>query len=121
MSKSYNKYNNRPNKEAKSTEKVEKAVEEIKDIIEDLKETPEEVFKTDDKEIKIEENIAIVNTPRLNFRVEPSKDSKILTILNQNDQVIVKAYDKIWSKVTFKNGNECIDGFVMSEFIDIKK
>ena len=70
------------------------------------------------KEEKTETKIMYVNTVTLNVREKADTNSKIVTQLNQNDEVtVIKAVDNTWSKV--KSGN--YEGYTASQYLSNKK
>lgn len=70
------------------------------------------------KEEKSENKKMYVSTVTLNLREKADTDSKILTQLNQNDEVtVVKVVDNTWSKVEFKN----YEGYTASKYLSEKK
>ena len=92
------------NKKQKN-KKVEEPVEIVPEVIE---ETPEV--------IQLKEGI--VNCNKLNVRIEPKKDSDILSIISQNDVVqILDDSDEEFYKVMISDNKE---GYCMKKFIDIK-
>ena len=78
----------------------------------------EEKKEESKKEEKTETKIMYVNTVTLNVREKADTNSKIVTQLNQNDEVtVIKAVDNTWSKV--KAGN--YEGFTASQYLSNKK
>ena len=78
----------------------------------------EEKKEESKKEEKTETKIMYVNTVTLNVREKADTNSKILTQLNQNDEVIViEAIDNTWSKV--KSGK--YEGYTASQYLSNKK
>jgi uncharacterized protein YgiM (DUF1202 family) len=121
VSKNYNNYYKKHNNEKPKEEISDEEVEVKIDSKEKQKEveyvTPVEEVK--DPPIKEPEK-AIVNVDRLNFRAKPSKDGEIFSILNKGKEVdlISETTDVIgWSHVSVDGKH----GYVMTEFIDIKR
>ena len=78
----------------------------------------EEKKEESKKEEKTETKIMYVNTVTLNLREKADTNSKIVTQLNQNDEVtVIKAVDNTWSKV--KSGN--YEGYTASQYLSAKK
>ena len=78
----------------------------------------EEKKEESKKEEKTETKIMYVNTVTLNVREKADTNSKIVTQLNQNDEVtVIKAVDNTWSKV--KSGN--YEGYTASQYLSNKK
>ena len=79
--------------------------------------------KTEEKEEtkneeKSENKKMYVSTVTLNLREKANTDSKIVTQLNQNDEVtVVKVVDNTWSKVEFGN----YEGYTASKYLSDKK
>ena len=78
----------------------------------------EEKKEESKKEEKTETKIMYVNTVTLNVREKADTNSKIVTQLNQNDEVtVIKVVDNTWSKV--KAGN--YEGYTASQYLSNKK
>lgn len=121
MGKNYNNYYKKRNtdgpvkepeeKKEETTEEATEAVEEKEPVIE----TKEEAAPPTKEPEK-----AIVNVDRLNFRAKPSEDGEIFSILNKGKEVdlISETTDAAgWSYISVDGKL----GYVMTEFIDIKR
>lgn len=121
MSKNYNNYYKKHNNEKP---KEEIPVEEV-EVKNDTKEEPKEVEDVIPvEEVKLpptkEPEKAIVNVDRLNFRAKPSTDGEIFSILNKGGEVdLISETTDIagWSYISVDGKL----GYVMTEFIDIKR
>ena len=70
------------------------------------------------KEEKTETKTMYVNTVTLNLREKADTDSKIITQLNQNDEVtVIKVVDNTWSQIKTKN----YEGYTASKYLSDKK
>lgn len=81
----------------------------------------------EDKNIDIVENLVVKNTvngvviaTKLNVRALPSKDAKVVTVLNKGDVVVIDnneevAHEKFFKIVTADD----IDGYCMKQFIKL--
>ena len=120
MGKNYNNYYKKHNTDGpvkEPEEKKEETINEVADKIED-REPVAEVKEETPATAKAER--AIVNTDRLNFRAKPSKDAEIFSILKRGGEV------NLLSETTDVAGWSYISvdgklGYVMTEFIDIKR
>ena len=82
------------------------------------KENKEENKEEEKEESKTETKKMYVNTVTLNLREKADTNSKIVTQLNQNDEVtVIKAIDNTWSQV--KVGN--YEGYTASKYLSSKK
>ena len=56
---------------------------------------------------------------KLNVRIEPNKDSDIMCVIGENEEVMIDPYysTEDWYKVYTKEG---VDGFCMKEFIKVQ-
>lgn len=62
----------------------------------------------------------VVNCEKLNLRSAPSKDADVLMVLRKGDVVMsVPASGLDWKHVTHTDGGKAIDGFCMSEFLEV--
>ena len=103
------------NKKQKN-KKVEEPVEIVPEVIEEPVEIVPEVIEETPEVIQLKEGI--VNCNKLNVRIEPKKDSDILSIISQNDVVqILDDSDEEFYKVMISDNKE---GYCMKKFIDIK-
>ena len=57
------------------------------------------------------------NCSKLNVREKPNIDSKVLTILNKGDKVLITSENDGWYGVVYKG----VSGFCMKEYIDKKE
>lgn len=110
MGKNYNKYYNK-----------NRNTEDKKDTSAEVENKEEIVEKVEDKEPPTREPAkAIVNVDCLNFRAKPSKNAEILAILKKDGEIdlLSKETDVAgWSYVSVDGKL----GYVMTEFIDIKR
>ena len=85
----------------------------------EVSENKDNAKKEEEKEEEKSENKKMyVNTVTLNLREKANSDSKVVTQLNQNDEVtVVKVVDNTWSKVEFKN----YEGYTASKYLSEKK
>ena len=88
---------------------------EVSENKDNAKEEEKEETKNEEKS---ENKKMYVSTVTLNLREKADTDSKIVTQLNQNDEVtVVKVVDNTWSKVEFKN----YEGYTASKYLSDKK
>ena len=102
------------------TLKLEKSQVENNENTETKTEEQKEEEKKEEQENKAETETTkmYVNTVTLNLREKANTSSKIVTQLNQNDEVtVIEVVDKTWSKVE-ANGKE---GYTASEYLSAKK
>ena len=100
-------------KEEEKKEEEKKEEEKTEEKVEDKKEEKKEEDSTENRETKL-----YVSTSTLNLREKADTSSKIITQLNQNDEVIViKVVDDTWTQVKV-NGYE---GYTASEYLSNKK
>ena len=57
------------------------------------------------------------NCSKLNVREKPNIDSKVLTILNKGDKVLITSENDGWYGVVYKG----VSGFCMKEYLDKKE
>lgn len=112
MSKNYNNFYRNPRKEEPVDEKPVEKVQPIQ--TEESKEEPvrEEVKEAPKPKPKF---AIVVNSKRVNMRMDASKEAPVKMILDQGMKVEIldTNSDKTWSKIRFKNTN----GFMMSKFL----
>ena len=102
------------------TAKLEKSQVENNENTETKTEEQKEEENKEEQENKTETETTkmYVNTVTLNLREKANTSSKIVTQLNQNDEVtVIEVVDKTWSKVE-ANGKE---GYTASEYLSAKK
>lgn len=112
--KSYNEYY-KPKKE----ETVENVSEEVQNTEETVEASPEEKEETTEpvEEVKEEtpEYFEVVGAGRVNLRLTPSKESKVIAVLSKGEKVehINNPAPMGWKRVKYKE----FEGFMMSQFL----
>ena len=116
--KSYNEFY-KPRKEEETKENVSEEVQIEEEAVEAPPEEKEEVTEAVE-EIKVEEQpivkkLEVVGADRVNLRVAPNKQAKVLTVLSKGEKVN-STYDGVgstWTKVDYKE----FTGYMMSMFL----
>lgn len=117
MSKNYSNYS----KNFKSTDKP-KANQVEESTLDNYQETNQ---NTEEQTIVEQEQVVATVTQKgfvngcakLNVRTNPTIDSEVVCIINENDEVIIEEAFDDWYSVTTKDGDE---GYCMSKFITVK-
>lgn len=101
--------------------KEEKVVEEMKDITletNNVEDSPVEEIKeekTVEKIIPSNKSAIVVNCKALNIRKEPSTESKVIGVINENDRVSTFEDVKDFTKILTSKG---IEGYCMTQYLE---
>ena len=116
--KNYNKFYKNPQTEEPVNETSVEEVQATEETVETpAEEAPVEEEKTEevptDKE-SIREFAVVSGAKRVNLRMVPNAEGKVLTILNEGTKVeVIETVDKVWTSVCY-NGEA---GYMMSMYL----
>ena len=108
MSKNYSNYS----KNFKSAEKPK-----VNQVEESTLDNYQEVDQNTEEPTTVTQKGFVNGCEKLNVRTNPTTDSEVVCVINENDEVIIEEAFDDWYSVTTKDGDE---GYCMSKFITVK-
>ncbi len=72
-------------------------------------------------QITTAEKIGYVNYSYLNLRESSSASSKLVTVLSQNDTLVISAYNNNWYKVKAIHDGKIYNGYVLDTYVKLSK
>ena len=117
MSKNYSNYS----KNFKSVDKpkVNQVEESTLDNYQEVDQNAEEQTIVEQEQVvaAVTQKGFVNGCVKLNVRINPTIDSEVVCVINENDEVIIEDVFGDWYSVTTKDGDE---GYCMSKFITVK-
>ena len=117
MSKNYSNYSK--NFKSADKPKVNQVEESTLDNYQEADQNTEEQITVEQEQVAatVTQKGFVNGCVKLNVRTNPTIDSEVVCIINENDEVIIEDVFGDWYSVTTKDGDE---GYCMSKFITVK-